>query len=355
MKILFTGDASSIHIKKWIDYFLQRKYEIEVISFLPAKIEGAKVHWINAGRVSPYKTNIKYLLKLPKIAKLKSKIKPDIVIAHYATSYGFISSLLFSKFILVVHGTDIKVTSKRNILFRFLTQFVLKRAALIFSVAQHMSDDIIKMGIPSDKIFTIQYGVDRTKFFKDQKNKYQYHCISTRSLRKNSNIDKIIKAISILKSQNKNIKLLIVGDGPEREYLKNLVNELEIGENVTFTGNISQEELSQFLRQSEIYISMTNSDGSSLSLLEAMISGNIPLVSDNAANREWINDGENGFIISKNEKNIANKINNILNMDRAKKEAIIKKASATVMEKGIYQKNMPLIEENILKTFKLRS
>ena len=169
MKILFLADASSIHTQQWIRYFLQKKYEVEVISFLPARIDGAKVHWINVGEVSPYKTNFKYILKLPKVIKIKLKSKPDILIAHYATSYGLITSLISFKFILAVHGTDIKVTPKKNILFYFFTRFVLKRADLIFSVAQHMSDDIIRMGIPSDKIFTIQYGIDETKFFRDKK------------------------------------------------------------------------------------------------------------------------------------------------------------------------------------------
>jgi glycosyltransferase involved in cell wall biosynthesis len=58
------------------------------------------------------------------------------------------------------------------------------------------------------------------------------------------------------------------------------------------------------LSQADIYVSTSLYDGTSLSLLEAMASGAFPIVTDIASNREWITDGDNGFLVSKENENL---------------------------------------------------
>jgi glycosyltransferase involved in cell wall biosynthesis len=103
--------------------------------------------------------------------------------------------------------------------------------------------------------------------------------------------------------------VVIAGEGPEREKLKSLASELGVADRVNFVSAIPHERMPEYLRGSAVYISTARSDGASVSLLEAMACGAFPVVADIAANREWIEDGRNGFLFSaESAKELAEKI-----------------------------------------------
>jgi glycosyltransferase involved in cell wall biosynthesis len=64
------------------------------------------------------------------------------------------------------------------------------------------------------------------------------------------------------------------------------------------------EEMPRLLSGTDIYVSTSLDDGTSISLLEAMASGAFPIVSDIPSNREWICDGENGFLVPTHEERV---------------------------------------------------
>jgi glycosyltransferase involved in cell wall biosynthesis len=76
------------------------------------------------------------------------------------------------------------------------------------------------------------------------------------------------------------------------------------------------------LTKADIYVSTSLYDGTSVSLLEAMASGCFPVVSDIPSNREWIRDGENGFLVPVNdEQYLAKKI-----IDAIRDKGLLEKA-----------------------------
>lgn len=78
---------------------------------------------------------------------------------------------------------------------------------------------------------------------------------------------------------------------------------------VQFLGRVPHEEMPDLLSQSDIYVSTSRYDGTSVSLLEALASGAFPVVTDIPSNREWIVDGCNGFLVSEeDEKLLARRI-----------------------------------------------
>jgi glycosyltransferase involved in cell wall biosynthesis len=102
---------------------------------------------------------------------------------------------------------------------------------------------------------------------------------------------------------------VIAGDGPERERLERQANELKMGSSIRFLGWVRHEEMADLLLNAEIYVSTSLEDGTSVSLLEAMASGAFPIVTDIPSNREWIKDGENGFLIPvQDERKLADRI-----------------------------------------------
>jgi glycosyltransferase involved in cell wall biosynthesis len=89
----------------------------------------------------------------------------------------------------------------------------------------------------------------------------------------------------------------IAGEGPLRAELEALARELEIGALVTFTGWVGEEALRALYRTHEIYVSLSRSDSTSQSLLEAMAAGLVPVVTEIEGNREWVTHRNEGLLV----------------------------------------------------------
>lgn len=291
-KLLIFGDGSTIHTKKWIEIF-KGYYKLYLISFSKAEFNGVECHYLDVGKISTSGNNFKYLLQILKVRKLIMRIKPDIINAHFLTSYGFIISLLNLRMpvLLTLHGSDVLITPQKNLMYRLAAKYTLSKLDYYFSAATHISVILEKKyHVKSTKITTIQYGVDVKKITQMQSDMKDIDFISTRNFVQNSNVSIIIKAFAKYVRKNPEKKLYILGSGVQENELHDLVESLEMKENIIFTGKLKHDELLKFLVRAKNYLSMTISDGASLSLLEAMAAKVIPIVSDIKANREVLQD-----------------------------------------------------------------
>ena len=96
MKLCFIGDARSIHLRRWVDYFAERGHEIHVISYHAFNLEKADIYVIKHHRnrlLLPFT----YIVETLKIAAIIKRIKPDIVHLHYVSING-LASILFKRF-----------------------------------------------------------------------------------------------------------------------------------------------------------------------------------------------------------------------------------------------------------------
>ncbi len=101
--------------------------------------------------------------------------------------------------------------------------------------------------------------------------------------------------------RNPNVKLLIVGDGPERPALEAKAVALQVAEQVHFLGNVSEDLKYQLLNVSDVYVSTTQHEGFGLVFLEAMATG-LPVVSyDNGGQVDFLINGKTGFLVALND------------------------------------------------------
>ena len=120
-------------------------------------------------------------------------------------------------------------------------------------------------------------------------------------LAQEKNIEFLIKNHKKIIRNKPNIKLMIVGDGPDREKLENYANELGIGDNVIFTGKVAWEDIPYYYHVSDIFATASTSETQGLTVVEAM-AANLPAVCiDDEAFQGTIVDQLNGFIF-KDEK-----------------------------------------------------
>ncbi len=334
-KYLFLSGGTSPHTLKWIQEII-KYYDVYLISFNGISEEilhllgEKKCFQINL-QVKPSGGNFNYILHVKEVAKLVRQINPNFINAHYVTSYGFIAGLIkrfFSlhvKLICSAWGSDILVTPYKNFLYKFITKFALKQADIITSDSHFMSDKIKELVGDKKEILTFPFGLDEEgaqKLTKDEKLIY-----SNRALSKNYNISSIIEWFANLKDEE--FKLVIANDGEDKQALLELACRLGIEKRVVFAGLLSKKWQKEYYQKAKFFISIPTSDSTSVSLLEAMNCGCIPIVSNIPANREWVIDGINGVFFTKdldlNNINVA-KDARMLNQKLIKDKAIFAKS-----------------------------
>ncbi len=343
MRICYLADAGSVLIQMRVGYFAQKGHEVNLISFRQGKIEGVNFHYMRPP--IPISYNLSYILRIPKIRSLVRAIKPDILHAYYATSYGLIGACCdYEPIIISCIGSDIMMNPQKLMLYKWITKYALMKATYITSVSRPITDRIIKLGIEPKKIRTFPFGIDPQKFFATSQDDKKFALLSIRSLEPIYNIETILKGFSFLRKEGFEGRLVIVGGGPEEKRLKKLAKNLGISDYLDFVGVAPHHKVAEYLRASQIYLSMSLSDGASTSFLEAMACGAFPIVSDIPANREWIIHGENGFLVSPlDSRELARCVMQAFNNPNLM-ETAAKMNFELIRNKAILQKNLEKME-----------
>lgn len=159
------------------------------------------------------------------------------------------------------------------------------------------------------------------------------------------NIETILEGFSYLIEEGFRGKLIVVGEGPEEKKLKKRAKDLGISDHVNFMGMVPHDKVAEYLRASQIYLSMSLSDGASTSLLEAMACGIYPIVSDIPANRKWIQDGDNSFLVPvRDAETLAQRIKEARSNTELRRRGVVKNLKI-VKERGNFLKNMAVLEK----------
>jgi len=337
-KYLLLADGKSPHTLKWLKELI-KYFDVYLISLngvsndLYKYIDKTKVYVLN-NRVNELGGNYKLIFKLNKIRNIIKKIKPKYLNAHYLSSYGFLAALsknILDDLVLIqsTWGSDILVEPFLNNMRKFIAKYSLRKANFITADSWHMADVIIKL-VGKKDIIVFPFGINNIENYKYKKEKIIF---SNRALKKLYNIDITIKWFS---KQSKDYKLIIANDGIEKDNLKNLVKSLKLENRVLFVGYLSYEAQKKIYQKAKYYISIPESDSTSVSLLEAMKYGCIPIVSNIPVNREWILDGINGvfFDINKNLREIVVEENFFdINKSLLNKKAIFSKSIKKFVKK----------------------
>ncbi len=352
-------------MQRWIKYFIDKGHEVHVITHEPAEIEGAHTHDIFSP-TSPFFYKIPIIARFfyfwheryqtKKMRKLLEEIEPDILDAHYLTSYGIPASRLrFHPFIITIWGSDVLLApnefGKKHVA---LMKKALREADIILCFGEHTRDEVIKLGKEPDRVKTALLGVDTQIFYpqpKDRKLRLSLGIldsptvVSIRNFEPVYDIETLIQAIPSVLSQSPEAKFVIAGEGSQRDCLEELAKSLGIWERIRFVGRIAHDELPKYLTSADIYVSTSLSDsGASISLLEAIACGLPAIVTDVGDVRKWIENGKNGFVIPvKSAELLAEKIVYLLRNGDLRKKA--RKANRVLVEeKASFEKEMGKVE-----------
>lgn len=286
MKICYLGDANSIHTKKLCYFFRNKGYDVSVISLNDGEINGVKVYSMemkieNQGSSI---SKIRYLKNIMKIKKIIKDINPDILHAHYATSYGLIGSLSkYKPYIVSVWGSDVYDFPKKSFIHKEILKYNLKKADLVLSTSKVMAEETNKY--TNKEIIITPFGVDINKFKPNKaikENNGEIVIGTVKTLEDNYGIDYLIKAFNevINRNKNLNLKLRIAGKGSKETKLRNLCKEFNIEERVEFLGFVDQKEVPNVFNSFDIAVFPSIFESFGVAAVEAEACGVPVIVSD---------------------------------------------------------------------------
>ena len=299
MILCILGENGSVHIQKWIKAISQyQQINVHIITFdRGMKFPEVTYHFLKKFTG----TKIDYLLNIFKVKSYIKSIKPDIIHAHYATSYGFLAAFSgFHPFIITGWGADI-FDSPNNSWMKKLLINSFKKADAITVLSNITRKEIAKL---TDKeVQLIPFGVDLNKFFPRKANSTDIIKIGTiRTLSEKYGVEYLIRAFALICEKHQNIQLEIVGDGPLRTYLENLVVELGIEKKVVFHGYVNQnllfEQYIKILGSLDIFaiLSILDSETFGVAAVEASACG-IPVVATSVGGLPEVIESEKTGII----------------------------------------------------------
>ena len=252
---------------------------------------------------------------------LRKKIVRKIV-GDWAWERGRNKGLIedsFDEFQLNSHNLHLEIA-------KFSRGWTATKADIVITPSRHLSNVVKNWGVKADKLKVIYNGTRITNNEFSKSNSNIIKLITVGRLAPWKNVNTIIEAVHLLKNQDLKINLIIVGSGPEDLDLKKQVNNLNLTNEVIFTGQKKYSDLKEYYKSADIYIQASGYEGLPHVLLEA-INFDLAIISTPiGGTNEILQDGKNGFIldlekgIKPNSKNLKNIILEAVNNKKLTEE-----------------------------------
>ena len=271
--------------------------------------------------------------------------KPDLVHAGPIQTCAFLVALAgFKPLVSMSWGYDLLKDSNRNKVWRWASEFTLRRSAMMIGDCNAVREKAIELGMASERIVTFPWGIDLNAFTPGKyppANGEHFTLLSTRSWEPIYGVDVLANAFVKAAKQYKGLNLILLGSGSQANQLRGIFNRGGVMEQVIFPGQVSQNYLPRYYHMADLYISASHVDGSSISLLEALASGRPAVVSDIPGNREWIEPGVHGWTFKDGDSDGLSKV--ILGaIDQRQKLVEMSKAARQQAEtRANWDKNYP--------------
>ena len=313
------GDARERHI-------LYGKYLSNLfIVVLPPERMSLKTKRLSEN-VIVYSTSSRKLLAVWDAYRIGKKIckenKIDVITTQDPLLTGLVGYLLRRRFNIPLnmqlHGNylDNEFHLKSSKLFPILNiagKSIVKKADCIRAVSSLVKDDLVsKIGISRERIVTFPVFTNIDKFMssskttmvRDKYKRFDSIVIFIGSLIRRKNIEAFINAASEVVKSHPRTLFLIIGEGPEKMRLLNMVDRLGLRQNVKFKGKVAHQYLPSYYQASNLFVLPSKEDGWGLVVVEALASGRPVIVSNACGTKDIVDRANCGFVFPANRPDI---------------------------------------------------
>jgi L-malate glycosyltransferase len=201
-------------------------------------------------------------------------------------------------------GSDLLRDADSSSWMRRVTRYTLRKTSVLVGDCQAVSAKAQELGMDKERIVLFPWGVDLQLFSpreeKEFRNRQEWQdafiLLSTRSWENVYGVDVLVTAFARAAQEIAELRLILLGGGSQSARLHGIINHYGVQDRIYFGGQVKNADLAQFYRSANLYLSASHSDGSSVSLMEALACGKAVLVSDIPGNMEWITPGQQGWV-----------------------------------------------------------
>ncbi len=292
-RLLFVGDADSVHLQRWVREMRARGAECHVLTRRPAPLDAATLHVVRPGDDAPG-----WLLALPRVRRVAAAVGPDLVHGHYVTSNGLWAAACGVRpCVITAWGSDLLVTPRESRLKHALTGWILRRADLLTGDSADLIDAMRGHGVAAP-CHEVLWGADTDRFVPpaQPRDRRVFTLVSLRQWLPNYQVDVILQAVARLHRREPAapLRLRLLGGGALEPVLRDQAAALGLlepgAEVVEFVGRVDDARLVAALQAADVSISVPASDATSVALLESLACGCAVVVSDLPANRAWVDE-----------------------------------------------------------------
>jgi glycosyltransferase involved in cell wall biosynthesis len=353
MRIALLGPANSIHLQRWARALAQRGHALCIVSqqrcdraLLPAS---AEVMWL------PHAGSLGYFRNAWPLRHLLGKWRPDLLHAHYASGYGTTMALSgFTPTLLSVWGSDVYDFPYESALKGRLLRWNLRRASALASTSHAMARQAQRLTPERQDIAVTPFGVDLGHFKPDASRRTSGRLTigTVKSLAPKYGVDVLLRAFAGLlqdesvRDMPQDLRLLIVGDGPQRAALEALARQLGIDRRTEFTGAVAHVDVPAMLKRLDIYAAPSRLDSESfgVAVIEASACALPVVVSDVGGLPEVVRAGETGLVVPRDDVPALQAALKRLLLDAALREALGRQGRAHVEREYAWPHCVDLME-----------
>ena len=316
MKLYMMSDADNVHTQRWVTALAARGVEIMLFSLSNKgiefydKLENVTCVSFAYNSLTKIKcggnslSKLKYLNTVSFIKKSIKKFAPDIVHAHYASSYGLLGALVGKHpYVISMWGSDVYYFPRISPLHRWVLKYNLSCADAVLSTSNVMATET-KLYTDKEPFIT-PFGVDVDRFSPMQTTRSEDEVVigTVKTLLPVYGIDVLINAFALVKKSlpQKKVKLIIAGDGNEKSSLESLCKELDVLGDVEFAGRIANEKVPEFISRMDVFVALSRRESFGVAAVEAMSCAVPVVVSDADGFCEVVKDGVTGFVVPRND------------------------------------------------------
>ncbi len=316
MKILYFSRDYTPHDHRFLTALAQSEHQVGYLRLergghqtedrpLPAVVR--QLSWVGGQSPARWQDGPRLVAGLRNVIR---GFRPDLILAGPVQRSALLVALTgFHPLVTMSWGYDLLVDVHNGRSWEWATRFTLKRSDALVGDCETIRNLAVRYGMAPERIVTFPWGANIRKYtplpagetspLRERLGwgKEAFVLLSTRGWAPIYGVDDLARAFVQAVRQRPELRLLMLGNGPLAPTLHQIFRQAGVEDRVHFPGQIPQARLPDFYRAADLYISTSHSDGTSISLLEALACGTPVLLADIPGNREWVSTpGEVGWL-----------------------------------------------------------
>ncbi len=303
LRLAFLADPNETHTHRWLRWFAERGHGVSLIAPHGVELEAPLPDGIGLVRLPAYGGGhrIRALDYLDMRAAVRAAIlplAPDVLHVHYLTGYGWLAWVSgIRPYAVTVWGSDVFRTLPASRKARWLGRLALRGASVVTADSRDLAAGAIGAGARPGRTHLVQFGVETDRFtpgLADASLRARLGLpagrvvFSPRTLMDFYRHDLVIRALPALPADTCLLLSARHQDPATRARLDALIDDLGVRERVVIVDTVPHDEMAATLRLADVVVSVPETDGTPVTILETLAAGRPVVASDVPSVREWL-------------------------------------------------------------------